>query len=408
MSMEAAVGRNETAEKVPPRAWAILAVVFVASIAAPIDMFKVPPLAGELIGAFGIDGTTIGWMMSIFSVMGIVLAFPAAGIMRKIGMKATGIVALASIIIGSVLGASTDNFAVMLASRFIEGVSMGLLSVMAPAAITAWFPAGKRGLALGIWGFWVPFANVVAFNVSPALSAALGGWRSVWWCVTGFAVVALALFLIVFKMPERSGDTGSSDSSDDDSLGAKSLVNRSIWILCIAFLVFNIVQNGTINTFYPTFLGSVGYDTQAASSIASVITLLAIPGCVIAGLVSDALKTRKFVIIAGFIIIGVAMWFAFSFTETGSWEMWVAIVLCGLFGPFVTTCVFAAAPEIVGAENAGMGMAVVAFGQNIGSMIGGVALGYLVPSMGWALGSHVLLIPLLAIGLIAVLFIKIR
>jgi predicted MFS family arabinose efflux permease len=405
--MEEAAKATSNKVPVPTKAWAVLVVVFIASITAPLDMFKVPPLAGELIQTFGLDPSTIGWLMSIFSVMGIILAFPAAGIMKRLGMKTIGIVALASVIVGSALGAMATTMTVMLVSRFIEGVSMGLLSVMAPAAISEWFHRHKRGLALGIWGFWVPFANVVVFNIAPTLSAALGGWRSVWWAIDIFAIAALVLFILVFRMPSSPVDP-TEKRLEAKGASRQVLLNPSIWILGLAFLVFNIVQNGTINTFYPLFLESVGYTTVTAASIASVVTLLAIPGCVFAGWISDVLKTRKWVIITGFVVIAVSMWFAFSFTTIDTGQMWFAIVLCGFLGPLVTTCVFAAAPEIMGPENAGLGMAVVAFGQNIGIMIGGVALGYVAAEVGWATGSHLLLLPLLAVGLIATLFIKIR
>ena len=46
--------------------------------------------------------------------------------------------------------------------------------------------------------------------------------------------------------------------------------------------------------------------------------------------------------------------------------------------------------------------------QNIGAMIGGVALGYIAAGISWSMGAHVLLLSLLAVGLIATLFIKIR
>ena len=38
----------------------------------------------------------------------------------------------------------------MLASRFIEGAGIGLITIVAPAAIAIWFPAEMRGTPLGI------------------------------------------------------------------------------------------------------------------------------------------------------------------------------------------------------------------------------------------------------------------
>lgn len=52
--------------------------------------FKIPPLSNWLFANFapvGLDGATFGLLMSAMAIIGVILAFPAAFISRRIGLK---------------------------------------------------------------------------------------------------------------------------------------------------------------------------------------------------------------------------------------------------------------------------------------------------------------------------------
>jgi MFS family permease len=155
-------------------AWIILAVVFLASVAAPLNLFKVPPVMPMLIDAFHMDISNAAWLMSIFAVTGLILAIPAGYIMQRFGPKATGLISVGFVVAGSVIGAISATAASLLLSRFIEGVGMGLIGVVGPAAIAMWFPAEARGLPMGVWSTWVPVGNIVMFNAAPVLARNFG------------------------------------------------------------------------------------------------------------------------------------------------------------------------------------------------------------------------------------------
>lgn len=76
------------------KAWAVMVVVFVASIAIAANRFKVPPALPALMAELRVDMVTGGWMMSVQDVAGIVLAIPGALLLARIGLKLTGLVAL--------------------------------------------------------------------------------------------------------------------------------------------------------------------------------------------------------------------------------------------------------------------------------------------------------------------------
>jgi MFS family permease len=407
--------------KTPAYAWVVLAAVFLISLVPPLNMFKAPPLAAELIQDFGLTPGSFGLFMSVFTIMSVVLAFPAAGIAAKFGMKNTTIVGAAFAIIGSLVGSFATTFPIMLVGRFLEGTSLGLIAITAPTIITSWFPLAKRGLALGIWGMWIPFANVVMLNTAPAISINLGGWHAVWWYGTIISVVALVLFIIFAKKPtyDFSQDQVPLKGTDNDpNLKVKNpVLIPSMWIIAALFMIFNITMQGTINSFYPLYLSTIhGLGAQTAGSVSSVITILACIGCPLGGWLSDKLRTRKWTIMAGLVAMLVSMWFLFSWRSEGT--MWAFIFLMGLIGPFVTVSLFAATPEIVKKpQYVGLGMAIGGFGQNIGALIGGSALGIVVDSMTtadsvpfdvWSNAAHALMIPVILIGIVVTLFLKVR
>ena len=75
-------------------AWVVLAAVWLAAFTAPANMVKVTALAAPIMEWFAIDEASVSWVMSMFYIMGCVFAFPAAGIMKKLGMRKTVVIAL--------------------------------------------------------------------------------------------------------------------------------------------------------------------------------------------------------------------------------------------------------------------------------------------------------------------------
>src|SRR5690606_7197440 len=116
-------------------------------------------------------------------------------------------VAAACLIAGAVLGALSSSSAILLFSRFVEGLGMGFISVTAPAAIAAWFPPATRGTPMGIWAAWVPAGSLLMYLVAPTL-AANGSWRSVWWFGAAFAAAAFLLYALFMRLPSQAASSG--------------------------------------------------------------------------------------------------------------------------------------------------------------------------------------------------------
>jgi predicted MFS family arabinose efflux permease len=390
-------------------AWVVLFVVFLASVVAPLNQFKVPPMLPPLMESFQLDLSTAGLLMSIFAVTGFVLALPAGFILQRLGPKAAGLIATACTVIGAVAGALSPSTGLLLASRVIEGIGMGLIAVVAPAVVGMWFPAERRGTPMGIWATWVPVGRIIMYNVAPALGTAVG-WQAVWWFGAAFALVALVLYWTLFRAPPARTGTmplgeagGGLPPAEGPRLG-RAMANRHIWLLSLAFCCYNIAFLA-FSTFLPTFLVSVrGYSLGSAGFVAS-LTGVTIASCPLGGWISDRIGSRKLVYTVAFLLVA-AMWLL-PFKIAG-WLMPAFAVVLGIVAGPVPTATFAAVPEVMGRPQlAGIGMAVMALGQSLGMFIGPVLFGKLVEMAGWAAAGY-MLIPICLLGVVAGWLVKVR
>jgi MFS family permease len=399
---------HDESPAIPRYAWVILFTVFLASVAAPLNMYKVPPLMPVLKETFQLDLGQAGLLMSVFSITGLILALPTAFALQKLGFKVIGIAALVSLIAGASMGAMGTTNNVLLISRVIEGVGMGLITVVAPAIIAAWFPREKQGIPMGIWATWVPVGNVLMYVLGPGLNTAFG-WQAVWWAGAGFALAALILFVWLMRMPTQD-ESGTYSKAGSDRPTAQTTLksvfaNRNIWLLALSFGSFNLVFIAT-GTFFPTFFAEErGYSLEQASLIASISTFAILVSAPLAGWVSDRIGSRKWlIVIPSLVTADMMLW---PFTVTG-WVLYAFMASLGFVAGAVPTATFAAVPEVMERPQlTGLGMAVLSAGQNSGMVIGPVLFGWLVESLDWVTAGY-WMIPICVLALVAAMMIKVR
>jgi MFS family permease len=391
-------------------AWVILTVVYLASVASALNQFKVPPVLPVLIRAFGLSLSNAGMLMSIFSVTGLILALPAGYIMQRLGLKVTGLIAIGAVCVGSGMGALCTTVNLMLASRFIEGAGIGLITIVAPAAIAIWFPAESRGTPLGLWTTCMPVGNIITFNLAPWLSE-LAGWQFVWKVGAVFALAAFLVFWGFFRMPKPEESRwkplarGAGVEQEKPPGFAKAMANVSLWLITLQFLCYNVICLA-LGTYYPTFLNVVrNYSLSKASFIFSLCTIAAVFSQPLGGYLSDRLGMRKLLIVISSVLTALICLFPFMVT---GWMIPAFTIGLGIVSGTIVPATFAAVPDVMlSGESAGIGMAVLALGQNLGMFVGPLMFGKLAETIGWV-GAGYALIPICAVGVIAVCLAKFR
>lgn len=399
-------------DKAPAKAWAVLAVTYLASVCAPLCQFKIPPLASWLFPAFHgqLDAVSFGTLMSAIAIIGVILAFPAAFIARKIGLKNVILLSVACLGVGSALGGFATSLNVLMVSRLLEGVGIGLIGVAAPSCVTIWFPRKTRGVALGIWATWVPVGSVLSFNVVPPLAIA-GGYQLPFFVIAGVCLLAFVLFAAVFTMPKGASADMGVEGSFKESF--KYLKNRRIWILGAVFFLFSFATIGIMNTYYNTFLETqLGMEPQRAAFLSSLIMAISIVAAPVTGRISDKVPIgRKYIV--GIVMMVILLPTAFFMFNTGGGAlaiMWVVIILQGVGGGMCGGSLRPMAPIIMPqtAMGATMGMAIMQFCQNMGSAVGSPLFGAVMSTFGWDMASLMLQLPAYVLGLVLIFFIMPR
>jgi MFS family permease len=290
----------------------------------------------------------------------------------------------------------------------IEGSGMGLIAVVAPAAIAMWFPPEKQGTAMGIWSTWVPVGSIIAFVLAPTIAASTS-WQSIWWIGSVYSFLMLVVFAVYMRLPPWITINSQQNSNLSIRTGytsaKKALNNGSIWGLGLVFACYTLTILG-LRTFYPTFLSEMrGYTLSEAAYIASIATVTMPFSAPLVGWISDRIGSRRLVFSIPYLILAVMLLFPFKIV---GWQIIVFLILQGIVTGAVPTTIFAAAPEIMKKpELAGWGMAVVMLGQNLGFFIGPIYFGNMVEGLGWVTAGYAL-IPICLLGFVLGLKIKVR
>lgn len=386
-------------------AWIILAAIFVASVAAPINHFKVPPVMPALIKDFGLDMTMAGMLMSVFSLAGLLLAFPAGATLSRLGQKKTCCLALALIILGSIFGAFSATYAQLLGSRALEGAGMVILGVSAPVIISSWFPPERRGLPMGIWSAWVSTGVIIIMNTSPLVTPP-GQWKQTWWLATGIALGALTLFLILHRSPERRETTAETDQLPIGTMFREALGIRDVWLISIALFSFNIMVLA-MNTFFPTYLAKIHHmPMQQADFYSSLANVAMLASCPLGGWLADRTGSRKYIFSACLALLGV--WWIVAFQVPPNYTPALMLVFGLLGGPIISSIVTALPDAVKRPILIGFGMSLLMFWHHLGEFVGPVYFGHILDlTASWST-TGMFMVPICLIGGTAGLLMRIK
>lgn len=376
------------------RAWTVATAVFLAGVVVAANRFKIPPVMQVLIDDLGVDMVTGGWLMSVAMVAGILLAIPSAILLGRLGLKSTGLVAMACTVCGAVIGALAPTAATLMVGRVVEGVGNALIAVLAPTAISLWFDSRDRSLPLGIWSSWVPVGNVIIFNLADPLLGAFG-WRALWWLGALFAAGAFVLVGLVVADPP----TPPRQSNEHPRLLGPALRSPGTWLLGLSFGAFAFCLLG-YNTWVPTYLSdTLGLNTALASFYGSLIFLAGIPTSILVGWVASLTGKRYALLVASSVATCILL--VWSFRLGSVLQAVPYLIVLGLISNVIPALIFTLAPETVRSrESAGLALSAALTLSYMGGVLGPPLLGGIISRNGWAAGGT-LLGSVLALGTVA-------
>ncbi|MDR0514951.1 MAG: MFS transporter, partial [Coriobacteriaceae bacterium] len=391
-------------QKATGKAWFMLVIVYLLSVAVPILWFSLPPMLADntILGVF-LNGdqtqvAAVGNTMSMVSLGAMVSAVLATFLVKAIKLKNTLLLGALLAIVGGVVMAlsagdgmkGSGDFTILIVGRVIVGLGVGLVGVTSPTAITTWFPGKVRGLAIGIWATWVPVGIIIATNllVNP-LKGAFPGSHGMepfpfsyslpqvsWWVMIGLLVVTTLLVAVFYKAPETN--TGVSAETKPIKEVLPFFKQYQVIMLAIVWLAFNYV-NYCFTTYAPIyFAGGFGdagmgagngiMTTGEAAFWGSISSALGILAPIPAAIYDRLKRNMKWVIIAfGALILALTAVTGFR-NEMGpfnGWTMFYLYLACNAIGNMcLVGCIRPYVPLLVGRGGATavtLGLSLVTF-----------------------------------------------
>ncbi|MCL1798151.1 MAG: MFS transporter [Eggerthellaceae bacterium] len=372
-------------------AWIVVIIAFLGGLALANVQNKVPPVMQAIMAYFDIGYTEAGWLTSIFTIMGMVTAIPASWLLHKLGPKNIGVISLACAAVGSLIGVFSDNLALLMASRVIEGIGVGIIAVVGPAVIAMWFPPEKRGLPMGLWGSWMMASQTILFLIAGGITTAFG-WQGVWWFTLGFSVLVLILYMWKVDAP-GVGLANFAEAEDKEKYSfAEGFKSPSSWLLsavgviftfcCFGFATYIAVYWG--ETFFLATTGDIELAQYEGNLWVSLMYAIEIPIVILIGWVLNRTKLhkRKYVGAVGFFLYAVILFFCFRMDAIGLLIPFI-IVYPFLEGSIPTVYWTVCPSTAKSPEHAGTALGVLNVGLNIGTLLGPPLTGWMIENYGW-------------------------
>ena len=319
--------------------WVTFAALFLFGFTASCNLFKASPVMTVIGGDLGLDAGGLGLIMTFYSIAALVMAFPGALVMRKIGVKAMVVISCAIMVCGTAISAFSSDSGMFLAGRAVEGIAYGLICVCGPNILPRLFPRKQMGLAVGIWSQWIPCGTISAFFTAPLVFEATGNWQGIWFVTLVLGIVALILLIALVKMPQKNeNEIVAGDASIVAKPGKQFFASAAL--VCVVFFIWVFVYVVNINGMYPTFLQDVkGMSVFDSSMLPNWLAIITIPLGIVAGLVSDKFAIRKKALVT-FYVVTALIFFFLAFTPgedaTSSWAFCIIMGVCASFIPTYT------------------------------------------------------------------------
>lgn len=302
--------------KIKGMRWWIVVLLFLAAVLNYVDRQTLSALAPTIQIDLNMNDNDYANVINIFLV-GYTISYLISGrIADKIGTKAAMLVFVTWWSFANMFTAAASTVISLGVYRFMLGLGEAGVWPAASKAVSEWFPAKERGIAIGLYTMGstigatiapyivIPLATYSYSETMPLIASVLGqgtGWKLAF-ILTGFAgLLWLIPWSLIYQKPEKSNLISSSEldmiqnseamenPEDVETKNAWSwkqiLLFRGTWLLLVARLITDPVWY-FYQFWFPKYLSTDRGLTQEGLKITWLIYAAAGVGSLLGGILS--------------------------------------------------------------------------------------------------------------------------
>ena len=360
------------------RRWIVLAGAFLAFAVSASLMHAYTVFLVEFVERFRWSRADTSFAYAVSQFVGGVSS-PLVGVLvDRLGPRRLVLIGGGLLVVGLVGAAqASELWQVVLLYGVVMTLGANCLGLVVFVPLLSRVFADRRGMAISV----VQSANGIARGISAPMAQLLidgVGWRAAYGVQAAAMAVLVLPLAAFFRRPEASDAPGGAHITAapvrDWTLGA-AMRTRQFWLLVVVYMCTGL-GSFLVSLHQVAFAVDQGFDKLQAAWVLGMGSVLAIPGTILTGTISDWIGREMAAILAYWIsILGVVA--ALFISGPGDiWLLWLHACLFGLTwgarGPAIT----AKTADLFGGRQLGTIVGVITIGSGAGAALGSWAAGF--------------------------------
>jgi len=277
--------------------WVVLLAFVFGALMTQIFWICYAPITKVAAETLGVSDLQIGLLAMIFMYIYIPLSLPASWAIDTWGFKkAVSLGAILLAVFGLLRGIFAWNWTLTLITTIGIALSQPLFLNAATKLAANWFRVEERATVVGLGGMAVLLGIVIGQIATPIMLEAWGLRNAM--LIYGIIGVVSALLFVIFAKDHPPTPAGHEERVLMLE-GLKHIFRlRDFYLLAFVFFVINAIFNG-ISTWVEVIVRPKGLDISQAGLVGGLLILGGILGFLIFSSVSDRLRKRRPVVMAG-------------------------------------------------------------------------------------------------------------
>jgi len=366
-----------------PLRWWVLLLAAVAVSSSYYEDDVIGPIADLLHQQRGFTQSQLGMLNGVISIPNVALALLNGLLIDRYGPARVALWAAAVGVLGAALTAVGSPYPIMVAGRFIFGISEGAIFIALVAGLAQWF--SRSGIALAT-ALYLSLARVGSYAVDTSTAWARPlyerGWQPPLWLGTGVTLAGLAAAVIFYWLDRyhRPGPRSAGKViAERVNWGELLKFDKSYWYILGLHVLFAAVFFPFRTTYaIEYFQHAKGLSLREAGVANSWVFFAAIFATPIFGLIADRFGHRALMLTLGTLLLPLT----FVVLGLTSLNLWVSTVMMGISFSLVPAVIWPATTLIVNPRRLGTALGLITLIQALGMSASNLAAGWLADKAG--------------------------
>ena len=283
--------------------WVVLLAFMLINVTIQILWICFAPITSTAAKFYGVTDLEIGLLAMLFMIIYIPVAFPASWAIDRFGFaKAVGFGAILLGVFAILRGVFIRSFGLTVVSTIGLAIAQPFLLNANTKVAAKWFALEERATAVAL-GLVASFLGIVLGQMlTPTLVLSLGFEQTQLWYGVITAASAAIFLVLVRENPPTPASPPEFEARALMLDGLRSILRtRDFYVLAYVLFVGGGIFNG-ISTFVESIVRPRGMSITQAGTLGGVMLIGGIVGAVLFSPISDKLRIRKLIIVAGLVL----------------------------------------------------------------------------------------------------------